>query len=84
MSSSEPHTTNPAVLSWVRAMAERTQPARVHWCDGSEAENARLIREMVETGTLSTKWRWRRATFCSVVKLRRDRFGLDMGLRDAA
>ena len=52
MSSSEPHTTNPAVLSWVRAMAERTQPARVHWCDGSEAENARLIREMVETGTL--------------------------------
>jgi len=32
-------------------MAELTQPAKVHWVDGSEAENARLCKQLVEAGT---------------------------------
>jgi phosphoenolpyruvate carboxykinase (GTP) len=37
---------------WVREIAELTQPARVHWCDGSEAEWTQLTDELVEAGTL--------------------------------
>jgi phosphoenolpyruvate carboxykinase (GTP) len=37
---------------WVDEMARRTKPDRVVWCDGGEAENRRLIGEMVQDGTL--------------------------------
>jgi len=37
---------------WVDEVARTTQPDRVAWCDGSEAENARLVDLMLEDGTL--------------------------------
>ena len=37
---------------WVDEMARLTRPARVVWCDGSEAENAALVAQMVGDGTL--------------------------------
>jgi len=37
---------------WVDEVARHTQPKDVSWCDGSEAENQRLIREMLAAGTL--------------------------------
>ncbi len=37
---------------WVDKMAGRTRPDRVVWCDGSDAENQRLVAEMVEDKTL--------------------------------
>jgi len=39
---------------WVDEVARTTHPDRVVWCDGSEAENARLIDEMLSDGTLSS------------------------------
>ena len=41
-----------ALKAWVAAVAERTRPDHVHWCDGSEAENRRLCAAMVADGTL--------------------------------
>jgi phosphoenolpyruvate carboxykinase (GTP) len=35
-----------------RRIAALTKPARVHWCDGSEAEKAAIIADLVEKGTL--------------------------------
>ena len=37
---------------WVSQVAETTRPKSVQWCDGSEAEYQRLIREMLASGTL--------------------------------
>src|SRR5262249_3972764 len=37
---------------WVDEVAAITRPNNIHWCDGSAAENERLIREMLTTGTL--------------------------------
>jgi phosphoenolpyruvate carboxykinase (GTP) len=41
---------NKALQNWVKEMAELCQPDRIHWCDGSEAENDRLFKEMVDSG----------------------------------
>jgi phosphoenolpyruvate carboxykinase (GTP) len=38
--------------AWVDEMAKITRPSRVVWCDGSEAENDRLIEQMLQDGTL--------------------------------
>jgi phosphoenolpyruvate carboxykinase (GTP) len=43
---------NSALKSWVDEVAALTKPSGVHWCDGSDAENARLIDEMLASGTL--------------------------------
>ena len=51
-SSAEAPTTHEALLAWVKEVAELTQPDRVYWVDGSEAENKRLTDELVDAGTL--------------------------------
>ncbi|HEX6832062.1 MAG TPA: phosphoenolpyruvate carboxykinase, partial [Rudaea sp.] len=37
---------------WVDEVARLTQPERIHWCDGSEAENDNLVELMQEKGDL--------------------------------
>ena len=37
---------------WVDETARHTHPEKVHWCDGSEAEYERLVREMLAARTL--------------------------------
>ncbi|RAG84190.1 phosphoenolpyruvate carboxykinase (GTP) [Streptacidiphilus pinicola] len=39
------------LLAWVNEIAELTQPDRIEWCDGSEAEYQRLCELLVEKGT---------------------------------
>ena len=41
-----------SVEEWVDEVARTTRPDRVVWCDGSDAENDRLIEQMVSDGTL--------------------------------
>jgi phosphoenolpyruvate carboxykinase (GTP) len=38
--------------AWVDESAKLTQPDRIVWCDGSEAESGRLTEEMLRDGTL--------------------------------
>lgn len=40
------------VEQWVQEVESTTKPTNVVWCDGSEAENERLIQEMLSSGTL--------------------------------
>jgi phosphoenolpyruvate carboxykinase (GTP) len=47
----EPRTRNQKLIRWVEEMAALCRPARVHWCDGSEAEYNGLCAEMVRSGT---------------------------------
>jgi phosphoenolpyruvate carboxykinase (GTP) len=47
----KPNTTNQKLISWVKQMAALCQPARIHWCDGSEEENRTLCDLMVKGGT---------------------------------
>ena len=44
-------TTNEKLLAWVEQVAELTQPAAIHWCDGSAEEYDELARQLVEAGT---------------------------------
>ena len=41
-----------ALNRWVDDVARLTRPARIHWCDGSDAENAALVAQMEADGTL--------------------------------
>jgi phosphoenolpyruvate carboxykinase (GTP) len=45
-------TRNAKLLAWVSEVAALTEPDRVYWCDGSEAEWKRLTDELVASGTL--------------------------------
>jgi phosphoenolpyruvate carboxykinase (GTP) len=36
---------------WVDEVANMCQPDQIHWCDGSEEENQRLLKLMVDTGS---------------------------------
>ncbi len=47
-----PPTTLGALREWVQSVAELTQPARIHWCDGSTAEYEHLVDGMLDTGDL--------------------------------
>ena len=44
-------TTHERLLAWVREVAELTQPAAIHWADGSREEWDRLTTELVDAGT---------------------------------
>ncbi|MGA1980823.1 MAG: phosphoenolpyruvate carboxykinase (GTP) [Acidobacteriaceae bacterium] len=46
-----PPTTNKHLIRWVEKMADLTQPADIHWVDGSQAEYERLCDHLVEAGT---------------------------------
>ena len=48
-----PPTRNAKLITWVTEVAELTQPDRVEWVDGSEAEWLRLTELMVASGTLT-------------------------------
>jgi phosphoenolpyruvate carboxykinase (GTP) len=41
-----------ALNDWVQSVAKLTQAERIHWCDGSDAENRQLIDLMLGTGDL--------------------------------
>ncbi len=41
-----------ALNQWVLEVAQLTRPDRIHWCDGSDAENDALVEQMLADGTL--------------------------------
>ncbi|TBR10888.1 MAG: phosphoenolpyruvate carboxykinase (GTP) [Lysobacter sp.] len=41
-----------SLADWVASVATLTRPAAIHWCDGSDAENAALVAMMEADGTL--------------------------------
>src|SRR5580698_9895213 len=47
-----PLSSNEHLQKWVEKMAELTEPAAIHWVDGSQEENEQLCAEMVAGGTL--------------------------------
>ena len=49
--SSNPLSENEHLLTWVKQMAELTQPDAIHWVDGSQEEYDALCAQMVERGT---------------------------------
>ncbi len=44
-------TTHEGIVSWVREIAQLTQPDTVHWCTGSDEEWTMLTDALVEAGT---------------------------------
>ena len=46
------NTTNKELQSWVDQVAKLTNPAAVHWCDGSNQEYQNFIAQMLESGDL--------------------------------
>ncbi len=46
-------TTHEGILAWVQEVAELTQPDRIHWCTGDDAEWEALTDALVESGTFT-------------------------------
>ncbi len=46
-------TKNIHLIRWVEKMANLTQPAAIHWIDGSAEENEYLCLQRVEAGTFT-------------------------------
>ena len=44
-------TKNKKLLDWVEEIAALTEPAAIHWFDGSEAEFEQLSQQLVDAGT---------------------------------
>jgi len=53
-------TKNKRLIRWVEKMADLTQPAAIHWVDGSQEEYEHLCESLVESGTFfpldEAKW----------------------------
>ncbi|WP_336978209.1 phosphoenolpyruvate carboxykinase (GTP) [Brevundimonas nasdae] len=45
-------TAHAGLIAWVEQIAALTKPARVHWCDGSEAEKEAITADLLAKGTL--------------------------------
>lgn len=45
-------TAHAGLVAWVEQIAALTRPARVQWCDGSEAEKQAIIADLLSRGTL--------------------------------
>ncbi|MCX8131494.1 MAG: phosphoenolpyruvate carboxykinase (GTP) [Clostridia bacterium] len=43
-------TKNKKLQAWVKEIADMCQPDQIYWCDGSQEENDRLLKEMVDAG----------------------------------
>jgi phosphoenolpyruvate carboxykinase (GTP) len=41
---------NKKLDEWVKQIADLCKPDKIYWCDGSQEENERLLKEMVESG----------------------------------
>ncbi|WP_062387476.1 phosphoenolpyruvate carboxykinase (GTP) [Demequina iriomotensis] len=52
VSVTSPDGADPRIVAWVERLALHATPEEVVWCDGSQPERARLIRDMVDAGTL--------------------------------
>jgi phosphoenolpyruvate carboxykinase (GTP) len=48
-----PPTTNKHLIRWVEKMADLTQPDRIHWIDGSQAEYDFLCDQLIKAGTFT-------------------------------
>ncbi|MFL6115309.1 MAG: phosphoenolpyruvate carboxykinase, partial [Catenulispora sp.] len=49
---SDAPTRHAGLLAWVAEVAALTQPDRIHWVDGSDAEYAALTDELIAAGTM--------------------------------
>jgi phosphoenolpyruvate carboxykinase (GTP) len=45
-------TAHAGLIAWVEQIAALTRPARVHWCNGSEAEKQAIVADLLAKGTL--------------------------------
>lgn len=45
-------TAHAGLIAWVEQIAALTKPAKVHWCDGSEAEKEAITADLLTKGTL--------------------------------